>query len=338
VSRRGFTLIELLVVIAIIAILIGLLLPAVQKVREAAARAKCQNNLKQIGIGLHAYHDTNNMFPPGCAADQPPFGLGTSAWGSSWMVYILPQIEQNALFSRWVFSGGSGYNNANNSAAMFQIQIPTYLCPSSPLPVMACNIAAAPSNAGSSLMRPSYTGIAGGTWQLAGVTGYNEARLSNSGNQNSAGGLLFPGSKINFGGMTDGTSNTIVVADQSNFLTLTDGSKQAWNSAGPHGWAMGSGNANSPPAYTDRPFNTTTIRYTINFTKSGGWTNPACCNPTDGVGSNTGGNIPLNSAHTGGVNVLRGDGTIAFLRDSTDLTVLMALSTRDDGVVAANPF
>src|SRR5687768_16191653 len=108
-KRSGFTLIELLVVIAIIAILIALLVPAVQKVRDAAARTQCQNNLKQQGLALHAYHDANRRLPPGAAADQPPFGTLAGSWGSSWRVYALPYIEQDNLFKAWLLGGGSGW-------------------------------------------------------------------------------------------------------------------------------------------------------------------------------------------------------------------------------------
>jgi prepilin-type N-terminal cleavage/methylation domain-containing protein/prepilin-type processing-associated H-X9-DG protein len=141
--RAGFTLIELLVVIAIIAILIGLLLPAVQKVREAANRLKCQNNLKQIGLALHNYHDTNGSFPPGSVHCCPP----DSYWGgepaaTTWGIELLPYLEQDNLYKQYdkSFAGtvncataGTGlYQASPGNLAVLATVVKTYLCPTDP--------------------------------------------------------------------------------------------------------------------------------------------------------------------------------------------------------------
>jgi prepilin-type N-terminal cleavage/methylation domain-containing protein/prepilin-type processing-associated H-X9-DG protein len=347
-SRRGFTLIELLVVIAIIAILIGLLLPAVQKVREAAARMKCQNNLKQIGIAMHAHHDAVGWLPPGGAADQPPFGtgpVGGSGWGSAWTVYILPYIEQGNFFAIWQFNSSSGWGNANDGAALNGVVINTYRCPSTTMPVNQTGLTNGTTNPGGNgtAMVPTYAGIAGAVNGI--IPNYTDSRVNTgatgttgccSGGLIAGNGVLFPNSQLKLSDISDGTSNTMIVSEQSDMLTLTNGSKVTWNASGPHGWAIGS-HSGTPPNYGTngdaRSMQITTIRYPLN--QKTGWAEN--CGGT-GVCDNTGQNIPLNSPHTNGVNALLGDGSVRFVTNSISIITLAQLAIRYDGLPLGSDF
>jgi prepilin-type N-terminal cleavage/methylation domain-containing protein/prepilin-type processing-associated H-X9-DG protein len=379
-DRVAFTLIELLVVIAIIAILIGLLLPAVEKVRDAANRSSCGNNLHQIGIALHMYQDTNGQLPPGCTTDSGQFGAG-GGWGSSWMVFLLPQIEQGDLANLWDFGkpakatlasgaayGNSGYTNpwnramttsgtfvpatatanATYSGGSSPLVIKTYRCPGSTLPMNMVQ-----TGSGLQIMQPNYVGIAGAANGL--IPGYTESRIDNSGagvnccsggGPSSAGGTFFRGSQLKLSDLTDGTSNTMIVSEHSDWLQAADGSKRQWTAAGLYGWAMGTNTNNAPnnpnaTASDNRQFNCTTIRYPIN--QKTGWplnsanssTQTGDC--TTGVCQDLGNNIPLNSTHSNGVNALFGDGSIHFLTNSTPLDILGRLAVRDDNQPVSPP-
>ena len=176
--RRAFTLIELLVVIAIIAVLVALLLPAVQQAREAARRSQCKNNLKQIGLALHNYQSSLNVFPPGV--------IGTSGGSSStdrlttWQALLLPHVEQTALYNRYNFN--LRYDDPANAAVVLQ-KLPVYSCPSQKDQVIL-NLYGPSHYAGNAGTRP----------------GDND-------------GLLYPLSATSFRDLTDGSSNTIAAGE-----------------------------------------------------------------------------------------------------------------------------
>lgn len=333
IGRPGFTLIELLVVIAIIAVLIALLLPAVQQAREAARRSQCKNNLKQVGLALHNFHDTYLRFPPGAGNDMQPFGNVTSGpqWGSSWKVYILPYIDQASIYSKWDFTGGqSGYTNANNLTLVNGITIAVYACPSSSIGPFAWN--------GYTKMRTSYTGTAG-AYSVSGNTNknpfnvaYAQGCCNGSGSYASDNGLLYSGSKTNMRDCTDGTSNTFIVHEESDYLRDANNipiaaSKDYLNSSGIYGWTMGAaiGLNQSPSGWGDgRHFNCSTVRYGINTRGLSG-------TATDGTNSDVGANFPINSQHVGGAHVLMTDGAVRFLSQNISFDTLVRLAAKADG-------
>lgn len=204
---RGFTLIELLVVIAIIAVLIALLLPAVQQAREAARRSTCKNNLKQLGLALHNYHDTHSVFPPGQIRGRQPAApnneMGNAA---SWGAMILPYIDQAPLYDQLDFSIGI-FEGTNKTLILGLSPIALVLCPSDADRPGTRNVhAAANPNYMDSAPATSYAGTTGAfrTW-------------SDSANSKYAGGFftIDPGRPSSIATITDGTSNTIAVGERS---------------------------------------------------------------------------------------------------------------------------
>jgi prepilin-type N-terminal cleavage/methylation domain-containing protein len=352
--RTGFTLVELLVVIAIIGVLVALLLPAVQAAREAARRSSCGNNLKQLAIAVHNFHDTRNHLPPGGAVDQQPFGTAAAAWGSSWFVYILPFAEQSTLYESMRFSGGSGWgtNAAHNTLQARGLKINTYMCPSSPLEPFCRS-----PNSNGPIMAPHYSGIAGAVPGL--IPNYTELNCDqpNTGTADCctggivcSGGVLIPGpgpTAKTFSSVMDGTSNVAMISETNDWIFTVNKAKQDYRNAGLHGWIIG-WNSIQPPGPLrgeggdNRAFNLTTVRYRINDKKNWGNNNlgwvdfPGNCGTT-GICNNASENLPLNSAHPGGVNVAVTDGSVRFVSEVTEISILARFCTRDDGQAVQVP-
>ncbi|ADG69637.1 protein of unknown function DUF1559 [Planctopirus limnophila DSM 3776] len=303
-NRRGFTLIELLVVIAIIAILIALLLPAVQQAREAARRSQCRNNLKQIGLALHNYHDNYNAFPPGALAMNVTTGvaykLGDAepsrsnvggGWG--WSTFILPFIDQAPLYSSL---NPNGNNFPLNPTALTRTILPVYICPSEASP----NIVRAQALGGDGISdghaKLSYPAIWGST-----TVNYVDTR---SGVNK---GIFAYNSATRIRDVTDGTSNTLMVTER-----LYDGGDSETRRGGIWaGRSSGATNANSGNKYS-------------NLVRAE--------NLPDWLIKGTNNNAPT-SFHTGGVHFVMADGSVRFLSENTDGNTYQRLGQMADGQV-----
>lgn len=326
---RGFTLIELLVVIAIIAVLIALLLPAVQQAREAARRTQCRNNLKQLGLALHNYADTSNCLP------FMRWINGNVYYNNHANLALLPYVDQASLFQQLTspLTVGAttyqpmGYVNAPYSwdvgYPLWKVQVPGYLCPSDP----------------NSLVK--YSSIGTQSYRLClgdSVTGVYAAT--------SVRGIFGSVSRTQFRDITDGTSNTIAMAERAN-KNFGDPNRILWGVAGPVDvstpaacLALGTGlnypsgtgivrGADVPSMWSDG------APHCAGFTTVLPPNSPSCTNSSNYVADSI---ISASSHHTGGIHALMADGAVRFISsniNSGNLAVAPTTSSSPYGVWGA---
>jgi prepilin-type N-terminal cleavage/methylation domain-containing protein/prepilin-type processing-associated H-X9-DG protein len=367
--HRGFTLIELLVVIAIIAILIALLLPAVQAAREAARRAQCVNNLKQLGLALHGYHDVHTVVP---------WGSGPWGWSDfSAHVMLLPYMEQTSLYNAINFNDGDDSDqngvNAAQPDALFNfttqvVQVATFLCPSDPN-----RLTYSSSRAGKPFAVNNYAGNSGSSpysfWsitQFDGVFKWVGGTIQSNGTTRS--GTPFGqgrASAISFAAVTDGLSNTAAFSEKVKGIgnTNRDALDQLTPSATIFPLTGFPGAPDNPPALWIPPqqaYNVCRALNLLNFKAStvenqrplgyyymAGYPSATRYNhvmpPNGTVCSNNGdagyGAYPASSRHPGGANVCMADGSVKFIKSSVNIQTWWGLGTKANGeVISADAY
>jgi prepilin-type N-terminal cleavage/methylation domain-containing protein/prepilin-type processing-associated H-X9-DG protein len=338
-GRRGFTLIELLVVIAIIAVLIGLLLPAIQKVREAANRMSCSNNLKQIALALHNYHDSNHAFPLGGIANNV---CCNTEGGPSWAIMILPYLEQDNVYK--LYDPTHTTEHVNNKQ-LRETVIKTYNCPSDSRAGQLMAPVSGPSanyNPPLQYATSSYKAMAGMAGESNGFDdpfGALQYPLSWRGVLHAGANIKYPTAGVagaplapsaqwvnyspnynnpeSIASITDGTSNTIMVGEYATITTLGRGPYWAYEFTG---YIMG--DVYNPPQ---------SRALIANFDK---------CSDNS-LWPGTSGNQPCKRAfasfHSGVINFAFADGSVHALSTNIDLVNLGYLATVAGGEVAVTP-
>ncbi|HEY7308017.1 MAG TPA: DUF1559 domain-containing protein [Gemmataceae bacterium] len=302
-NRLGFTLIELLVVIAILAVLIGLLLPAVQKVREAANRLKCANNLKQLGLAMHNYHDTRNMFPPAYInkGRYVPYRFNDT---HGWAPFLLPYIEKQALSNlyRWGFPQ---YTPENQPVVAHQL--PIFQCPSTPEQdrYMTTGPFAAFGTKGACGDYTIALGVDPVLAQLHWVDTVGNCRGALTNTPTPALGLSPNPAGTRITDIMDGTSTTILITEDAGRPRLWQAGKEGPNNALEGG----------PWDHFKGPI-------ILQGSSSNGLTKPGQC------ALNCNNDQEVYAFHTGGANAVFVDGSVHFLKFGMDIRIMAALITR----------